>query len=75
ANGRADWIGWLELRTELVNEAATRYTAQVVRDLDPDVLGLCECEGRGALLQFSNVLLPSVGGAPFDGAMLIDGND
>jgi len=75
ANGRADWIGWLELKTELVNETATRNTAQVVRDLDPDVLGLCECEGRAALLQFSSQLLPAVGGESFDGAMLIDGND
>jgi len=75
ANGRADWIGWLELKTELVNETSTRNTAQVVRDLDPDVLGLCECEGRNALLQFSSALLPAVGGASFDGAMLIDGND
>ena len=75
ANGRADWIGWLELRTELVNEVATRNTAQVVRDIDPDVLGLCECEGRNALIQFSNQLLPAVGATPFDSAMLIDGND
>lgn len=75
ASGREDWIGWLDLKTEIVNETSTRNTARVVRDLDPDVLGLCECEGRSALLQFSSVLLPAVGGAPFDGAMLIHGND
>ena len=75
ASGRGDWIGWLELRTEIINETATRNPAQVVRDIDPDVLALCECEGRNALLQFSNQLLPAVGGAPFDSAMLIDGND
>jgi endonuclease/exonuclease/phosphatase family metal-dependent hydrolase len=75
ANGRGDWIGWLELKTEIINETATRNTAQVIRDIDPDVLGVVECEGRNALLQFSNQLLPAVGATPFDSAMLIDGND
>jgi hypothetical protein len=32
ANGRGDWIGWVELKTEEVDEIATRNTAQVVRD-------------------------------------------
>lgn len=75
ANGRADWIGWVDLKTEIINEAATRNTAQVVRDVAPDVLGIVECEGRNALLQFSDHLLPTVGGRPFSQAMLIDGND
>ena len=39
------------------------------------MLGVVECEGRNALLQFSNQLLPAVGATPFDSAMLIDGND
>lgn len=75
ASGRGDWTGWLELKTEIINETATRNTAQVVRDIDPDVLGVVECEGRNALLQFSDKLLPNVGATPFDTAMLIDGND
>jgi endonuclease/exonuclease/phosphatase family metal-dependent hydrolase len=75
ASGRGDWTGWLELKTEIINETATRNTAQVIRDIDPDVLGVVECEGRNALLQFSNTLLPAVGATPFDTAMLIDGND
>ena len=52
ADGRGDWTGWLELKTEIINETATRNTAQVIRDIDPDVLGVVECEGRNALLQF-----------------------
>ena len=60
---------------EIINEAATRNTAQVIRDIDPDVLGVIECENRNALMQFSSQLLPAVGASPFDGAMLIDGND
>ena len=75
AAGRSDWLGWLELKTELINETATRNSAQVVRDVMPDVIGIIECEDRKALLQFSGVLMPSVGAKPFDQVMLIDGND
>ena len=75
AKGRSDWTGWVEMKTELVNETATRNTAQVVRDLNADILSVCECEGRAALLEFSQKLLPSVAGTPYEEAMLIDGND
>jgi endonuclease/exonuclease/phosphatase family metal-dependent hydrolase len=75
AKGRADWSGWVDMKQELVNEASTRNTARVVRDVNPDVLGIVECEGRAALQQFSEKLLPAVGGAPYAEAMLIDGND
>jgi endonuclease/exonuclease/phosphatase family metal-dependent hydrolase len=75
AGGRNDWVGWLELKTEVINDIATRNTAQVVRDVNADVVGVVECEGRAALLQFAQRLVPEVGGAPYDQAMLIDGND
>ncbi len=75
AKGRADWTGWLEMKTELVNEVSTRNTAQVVRDINADILTVVECEGRAALLQFSHKLLPSVNGTAYPEAMLVDGND
>ena len=75
ARGREDWTGWLELRTELVNETATRNCAQVVRDVGADVIATIEVEDRRALMQFSEKLLPAVKGAPYDQTMLIDGND
>ena len=75
ATGRADWVGWVELKTELVDEQATRNTAQVVRDIGADVLAVCEAEGRSALMQFSHVLLKQVGGEAYEHVMLIDGND
>lgn len=75
ANGRADWVGWLEMKKDIINEVATRNTAQVVRDVNPDVLAVIECEGRHALREFSHQLLPLVGGVPYDNIMLIDGND
>ena len=75
ATGRQDWSGWVELRSELVNETATRNTAQVVRDVAADVIALIEVEDRKAIRQFSEKLLTSVGGVSYDQTMLIDGND
>ena len=39
ANGRDSWIGWLELKTERVNEIATQNTARVIREIKADVIG------------------------------------
>lgn len=75
ASGRADWGGWIELRTSIVNEQSTRTIAQVIRDVAPDVIGLVEVESRRALLQFSEQVLPLVGAKPFDQHLLIAGND
>ena len=33
AEGRGDWIGWIELAKEAVDETATRMTARVIKDL------------------------------------------
>ncbi|MFA9202266.1 MAG: endonuclease/exonuclease/phosphatase family protein, partial [Candidatus Nanopelagicaceae bacterium] len=52
ANGRGDWIGWLELKTEAVNEIATRMTARVIKDVNADILAVVEAEDRIALKHF-----------------------
>ena len=44
ANGRSDWIGWLELQRVQINAAAIRNTARVIAEVDPDVLLLVEVE-------------------------------
>jgi endonuclease/exonuclease/phosphatase family metal-dependent hydrolase len=75
ADGRDDWIGWVDLVREEVNELATRNTAQVIRDLKADVLGVIEAESRPALVRFSANVLPGANAAPYDHIMLIDGND
>lgn len=75
ANGRADWVGWLEMKNDVINEVATRNTAQVIRDVNPDVLAVIECEGRRALKEFSSQLLPAVKAEPFENIMMIEGND
>jgi len=75
AEGRGDWIGWLELKMQAVNEIATRTTAQVVRDVNPDIMGVIEVDNRIALKRFNEQLIPLVGGAKYEHVMLIDGND
>lgn len=75
ASGRGDWIGWLELKTEAVDEVATRNTAQVIRDVKADVLAVVEAEHRISLCRFNEQVLKAAGGAPYDHVMVIDGND
>jgi hypothetical protein len=75
ANGRDDWIGWLELKTEPVNEIATQNTARVIRDVTADVLATIEIDNRIAVQRFNEQLLPSVNSEPYPHVMVIDGND
>jgi endonuclease/exonuclease/phosphatase family metal-dependent hydrolase len=75
AGGRSDWIGWVELKREEVNEVATRNTARVINELDAAVLGVIEAESRPALVRFSENVIGADGGTPYAHAMLIDGND
>lgn len=75
ANGRDDWIGWIELKTGPVSEIATQMTARVIRDVAADALLVVEVDNRPSLKRFNAQLLPAVEGVPYDRVMLIDGND
>ena len=75
AKGRADWVGWVELKTEPTDEQSTRNTARVIKEVDADVLGVVEAESRRSLRDFSRVMLRRVGGQPYEHSMVIDGND
>jgi endonuclease/exonuclease/phosphatase family metal-dependent hydrolase len=75
ARGREDWVGWVELRTEPVNDVAVMNTGRVIRDVDADVLAVIEAEDRIALKQFSEIVLSDVQGQPYEQIMVIDGND
>lgn len=74
-DGRADWVGSLELRDEPINEHAMRNTARVMNDLQADVLGVVEAESRPVLSAFNTEILPALGGEAFRHVMVIDGND
>jgi endonuclease/exonuclease/phosphatase family metal-dependent hydrolase len=71
ATGRGDWLGWVELITEPVDELATRMTARVIGDVAADVLCVVEAEDRPSLVRFDVELL----GGRYAHRMLVDGND
>lgn len=76
ANGRGDWVGWIELEREPVDEKATRNTARVIKDVNADILAVIEVEDRIPLLRFNEDVLPSAGGpTTYDHVMVINGND
>ncbi len=53
ATGHGDWIGWVELATQPVDELATRMTARVIREIAADVMGVIEAEDRPASRRIS----------------------
>jgi len=75
ATGRPSWIGWVELKSEPVDELAMEHTAMVLRDVAADIVGVVEAENRIVLDKFSAQLLKRVGGHPYPHVMVIDGND
>jgi endonuclease/exonuclease/phosphatase family metal-dependent hydrolase len=75
ADGRSDWIGWVELRKGPVNEVAMMNTGRVIRDVNADILGVVEAEDRTSLQRFSDEVIAMVGGVSYPRIMLIDGND
>lgn len=74
ATGRGDWVGWVELKKEAVDEIGMKMTARVVQDVNADVLAVVEAEDRIALTRFDEQLLKPIAAA-YGGVMLIDGND
>lgn len=75
ADGRADWVGWVELKTSAVDERATENTARVMHELDADVMTVVEADNRPDLDLFSKAMLPGVGGSPYEQVMVVEGND
>lgn len=76
AEGRGSWIGWVDLTRERVDALAMTHTAQVMRDIDADILGVVEAENRIALKRFTDAaILTSTGTPRYPHVMVIDGND
>lgn len=79
ADGRGDWVGWIELKEKEVSDKAIMNTARVIAAVDADVLLLVEVEDRPGVVKFhNNVLAPileATGRTPYPFALVIDGND
>jgi len=75
AGGRADWIGWVELTTDRVDELALVNTARVLQDVGADIVGVVETESRLALKRFADAGLVRQGRPRYPHVMVVDGND
>lgn len=75
AKGRANWVGWVELKTVAVNVRATEHTARVIKELDAHVLAVIEADDRPGLDMFSTAMLPALGGTAYPQVMVVEGND
>lgn len=72
ADSRDDWIGWVELAKEAVDETSTRMTAKVINEgVDAEIIAVVEAEDRPSLLWFNEELLDE----KYRHVMLVDGND
>lgn len=74
AEGRGDWVGWVELKEEAVHEVATEMTARVIQDVNADIVAVVEAEDRITLKHFNEQLLRPLG-VEYSSVMAIDGND
>lgn len=75
ARGRADWVGWFELRREDVAWEATYNTGRVIVETRPDILVAVEVENRPTLNRFIEQVLGPEFGVEYPHFMVIDGND
>ena len=75
ANGRADWIGWFELRREDINWKATFNTGRAIKETRPDILIVIETENRPTLERFNDQVLRAQFQFPYQHFLVIDGND
>jgi endonuclease/exonuclease/phosphatase family metal-dependent hydrolase len=77
ANGRADWTGWVELTKDRIDAKAIENTAEVIRLIGADIVGVVEAEDRPTLQRFSETLLldDAAENQLYPHVMVIDGND
>lgn len=79
ANGRADWVGWIDLKKKEINDQAIINTARVIAAVNADILMLCEVEDRPGLVKFHDSVLRPILDAtqrpPYPYALVVDGND
>ncbi|MGO3814226.1 MAG: endonuclease/exonuclease/phosphatase family protein, partial [Cellulosimicrobium funkei] len=75
ATGRGDWVGWVDLVKDRVDELAMAHTARVVADVAADILAVVEAESRVALKRFTDAGVTRSGRALYPHVMVIDGND
>ena len=75
ATGRGDWVGWVDLVKDRVDELAMAHTARVVADVAADVLAVVEAPRPAARTRLTDAVETRSGRALYPHVMVIDGND
>ena len=75
ASKLTNWNGWIELQTVPIHPDATQHKAQVIADVNPDILLLQEIEDRASFEDFNQLILPKFDCKPFEHSFVIQGND
>ncbi|MCF8714667.1 hypothetical protein JM658_07460 [Joostella atrarenae] len=69
-----NWSGWIELQTVPIKNGAINHKAQVIADVNPDILILQEIEDRASFEDFNQLILPEFNCKPFEHSFVIQGN-
>lgn len=75
ADGRDEWIGWIELTRMELPGAQVENTGRVIDAVNPDVALLVEVEDRLTVDRFNQQVLGDMFGKRFRCDLLVDGND
>ncbi|MFD3458331.1 endonuclease/exonuclease/phosphatase family protein [Nocardia fluminea] len=59
ADGRSDWVGWVDLIKDRIDALAITHTARVINDVGADILGVVEAEDRTTLRRFNEPCSPT----------------
>ena len=70
-----NWNGWIELQTVPIHPKSTEHKAQVIANVNPDILLLQEIEDRASFEDFNQLVLPKHDCKPFKHSFVIQGND
>ncbi|MFD2562933.1 hypothetical protein [Aquimarina rubra] len=75
ASELTNWNGWIALQTLPIKPLATKHKAQVIADVNADILLLHEVEDRSSLEEFNQVILPEIKCKPYAQSFVIQSND
>jgi len=75
ANHLTDWNGWIKLNSIPINDIAIQNKANVINDVDPDILLLQEVEDRASLIEFNKEFLSNDDTIKYEQIIYLETND
>ncbi len=75
ANHLTDWNGWIKLNSIPINDIAIQNKANVINDVNPDILLLQEVEDRASLVEFNKAFLSSDDIVKYQQIIYLETND